>query len=248
MHWCQNFILSPESRGDISHTLVTLVTAKYGPNPGKTKFEEVARKLILKYPFMKDDMSSRYVSTRTILYACNYVNLFRSLQSSWTTRMLVALCSRIKYSRKKMREDPSKVPPPKKMREATIKNDLLRRYPTRINDGTSSEDAASIAEHLKGVTSEMAKEKPRDSVVLPLMRTLFSSRRAYIEHDAEDVSSILEIYPALRCPSVVSDFISCVQFVWFWDGDSLVYTANHTQFHMWNCISITCKSHAPRNI
>lgn len=58
--------------------------------------------------------------------------------------MLVALRNRIKYSRKKMREDPSKVPPPKKMREATIKNDLLRRYPTRINDGTSSEDAASM--------------------------------------------------------------------------------------------------------
>jgi hypothetical protein len=75
-----------------------------------------------------------------------------------------------------------------------------------MNDGSSSEDAASIAEHLKGVTSEMAKEKPRDSVVLPLMRTLFSSRRAYIKHDAEDVGSILEIYPALRRPSVVSDF------------------------------------------
>ena len=113
-----------------------------------------------------------------------------------------------------MREDPSKVPPPKKTREATIKNDLLRRYPTRINDGTSSEDAASIAEHLKGVTSEMAKEKPRDSVVLPLMRTLFSSRRAYIEHDAEDVSNILKVYPALRRPSVVSDFIPCIP----WDS------------------------------
>ena len=69
--------------------------------------------------------------------------------------MLVALRNRIKYSRKKMREEaPSKVPPPKNTREATIKNDLLRRYPTRINDDTSSEDAASIAEHLKGVTSE----------------------------------------------------------------------------------------------
>ena len=60
-------VLSPESRSDISRTLVTLVTAKYGPNPGKTKFDEVARKLILKYPFMKDDMGSGYVS-RTYIY------------------------------------------------------------------------------------------------------------------------------------------------------------------------------------
>ena len=37
-------------------------------------------------------MGSGYVSTRTLLYyTCNYVNSFRSLQSSWTTRMLVAL-------------------------------------------------------------------------------------------------------------------------------------------------------------
>ena len=54
--------LSKESRSDISRTLVTLMTAKYGPNPGKAKCEEVARKLILKYPFMKDDLGSGYVS------------------------------------------------------------------------------------------------------------------------------------------------------------------------------------------
>ena len=121
--------------------------------------------------------------------------------------MVGALRNRVKYSRRKPREeDPLKLPPPKKTREAIVKNDLLRRYPTRVNEGTSSEDPASIAEHIKGVTSEMAKEKPRDSVVLPLMRTLFSSRRAYIEHDAEDVNNILEVYPALRRPSVVSGF------------------------------------------
>ena len=55
-------VLSPESRSDISRTLVTLVTAKHGPHPGKAMFDEVARKLILKYPFMKDDMGSGYVS------------------------------------------------------------------------------------------------------------------------------------------------------------------------------------------
>ena len=121
--------------------------------------------------------------------------------------MVECLRNRIKHARKKLREeDPLKVPPPKKSREATVKNDLLRRYPTRLNEGTSSEDPASIAEHLKGIISEMAKEKPRDSVLLPLMRTLFSSRRSYIEHDAEDVSNILEVYPALRRPSVVSKF------------------------------------------
>ena len=121
--------------------------------------------------------------------------------------MLECLRNRIKHARKKLREEnPSKTPPPKKTREATVKNDLLRCYPTRLNEGTSTEDSTSIEEHLKGVASEMAKEKPRDSVLIPLMRTLFSSRRSYIEHDAEDVNHILEVYPALRRPSVVSEY------------------------------------------
>ena len=55
-------VLTQESRGNICRTLVTLVTAKYRPNPGKGKIDDIARKLILKYPFMKDDMGSWYVS------------------------------------------------------------------------------------------------------------------------------------------------------------------------------------------
>ena len=52
---------------------------------------------------------------------------------------------------KKLREeDPLKVPPPKRTIEATAKNDLLTRYLARINEGTS-EDPASITEHLKGI-------------------------------------------------------------------------------------------------
>ena len=40
---------------------MTLLTAK-GPNQGKAKIKPVARKLILKYPFMKGDMGSGYAS------------------------------------------------------------------------------------------------------------------------------------------------------------------------------------------
>ena len=58
----ENGVLDDESRSDITRTLVTLLTVKYGPRPGKSRCQDLARQLILKYPFMKDDMGSGYVS------------------------------------------------------------------------------------------------------------------------------------------------------------------------------------------
>ena len=53
--------MDDESRSDITRTLVTLLTAKYGLRPGKNHCKDLARQLILKYPFMIDDMGSGYV-------------------------------------------------------------------------------------------------------------------------------------------------------------------------------------------
>ena len=59
-------ILNETSRGDIVRTLATLLVAKHGPKPGRARCEELARQLILKYPFVKDDLGSGYVSN--VLY------------------------------------------------------------------------------------------------------------------------------------------------------------------------------------
>ena len=55
-------ILNETSRGDITRTLVTLLVGKYGPKPGRAHCEDLARQLILKYPFVKDDLGTGYVS------------------------------------------------------------------------------------------------------------------------------------------------------------------------------------------
>ena len=55
--------LTNESRLDIIRTLVSLTISKFGPEPTKHQLEEVARKLVLKYPFMKDDLGNGYVSS-----------------------------------------------------------------------------------------------------------------------------------------------------------------------------------------
>ena len=55
-------ILNETSRGDITRTLVTLLVGKHGPKPGRARCEDLARQLILKYPFVKDDLGTGYVS------------------------------------------------------------------------------------------------------------------------------------------------------------------------------------------
>ena len=64
--------MDDESRSDVTRTLVTLLTAKYGPRPAKSHCQQLARQLILKYPFMKDDMGSGYVSNvlTCIMHGC----------------------------------------------------------------------------------------------------------------------------------------------------------------------------------
>ena len=54
--------LNRSVRNDIVRTLITLVVSKHGPRPKKSEVEYVARQLILKYPFMRDDIGTGYVS------------------------------------------------------------------------------------------------------------------------------------------------------------------------------------------
>ena len=53
--------LDADSRNDICRTLTTLLAAKVGNHPSRQQIEQVSRSLIMKYPFMKDDMGSGYV-------------------------------------------------------------------------------------------------------------------------------------------------------------------------------------------
>ena len=61
-------VLDDASRSDIVRTLVTLLVSKYGPKPGRMRLEELGRALILKYPFMKDDLGNGYVSRCILNY------------------------------------------------------------------------------------------------------------------------------------------------------------------------------------
>ena len=67
-----------------------------------------------------------------------------------------------------------------------------------------SEDPRSVEEHTKALVEEMKKSKPRDAVLLPLMKSTFQDRRIFIQNDAKAVIEILDVYPPLSRPAVVS--------------------------------------------
>ena len=94
-------VFQTDIRNDVSRTLTTLLTAKVGNNPSTQQIEQVSRSLILKYPFMKDDLGSGYVST---LYKNSdmYIVYNICLQTSWVQRIQECLRNRIKVARRKL--------------------------------------------------------------------------------------------------------------------------------------------------
>lgn len=78
---------------------------------------------------------------------------------------------------------------------------LLRRYPVGVE--LSVKDLDSLEVHKKAIADELAKQKPRDSVLLPLYKSIYHERRIYIQNEATCVKQITEKYPALRRLSIV---------------------------------------------
>ncbi|XP_065906962.1 uncharacterized protein [Dysidea avara] len=97
--------LTPECRNDIVRTLVTLTISKVGSKPSRSNCEQVARLLILKYPFMKDDIGDGY--------------------TSWVDKMIERVRNLVKLDRKKGASI-GQSPTPKR---SNNKNKLQRRYP-----------------------------------------------------------------------------------------------------------------------
>ena len=94
--------------------------------------------------------------------------------------------------------------PTKKRRKTD--NELLRRYPIARELQGSVEDAESLEEHKKALAKELGKKKPRDGMLLTLMKATYSDRRIYILNVAGSVMDLLDKYPALSRPAVVRSF------------------------------------------
>lgn len=95
--------------------------------------------------------------------------------------------------------------------EATPKrkkgNPILRRYPIIPNNITRAENSETLQQHYKAITAELKKSKPRDTVLLPLLRLTYDQRRMYVLDGTNTVKEILEEYPALSRQAAVSDLM-----------------------------------------
>ena len=123
--------------------------------------------------------------------------------------MVVRIQNVIKADRRKARQsggDPC-TSPKKRQKKGLDKQDLIRRYPVSSLSSSLLVDAASTERHKKAIDDEMAKTKPREAVLLPLMKTIYGDRRMFIMNDATSVVEILSCYPALKYLSVVGALI-----------------------------------------
>ena len=108
----------------------------------------------------------------------------------------------IKRDSKKARGVTSEEAPEPKRRKKGI--ELLRRYPVSSNTfPDTSENAESLELHNKAIGTELSKAKPRDSVLLPLMRSTYGERRIFILNEASSVQDVLEKHNALSRPAIV---------------------------------------------
>lgn len=80
---------------------------------------------------------------------------------------------------------------------------ILRRYPIGSVGTSQSEDNATLEQHKKAITTELAKSKPRDTVLLPLLKLTYDERRMYILKGGNTIKEVLEEYPALSKPAIV---------------------------------------------
>lgn len=56
--------------------------------------------------------------------------------------------------------------------------DLRRRYPVSSNDTLdTTENADTMEQHRRAIANELGKAEPRDTVLLPLLKSMYGERR-----------------------------------------------------------------------
>lgn len=127
------------------------------------------------------------------------MNFLLFFQASWYEKIL----ERLRNVRKRSKSDNDSDAVPKKSKTCPKKS-LMKRYPPCLHND-SREDDETIRTHLTAMASEMSKKKPRDVVILPLLKQTYATRRDYITSPCRSgVVEILEEYPALHIPKAVS--------------------------------------------
>lgn len=134
-------------------------------------------------------------------YVCKFLSLKMHVicifQQSWVDKMITRVRNVVKRDKTKRPSLCADLPAAKRKSDTKCKDQLLRRYPIAINSEVSVEDPDSIEVHKKAIADELAKSKPRDNVLIPLLKSIYHERRLFIQSEATCVKQIIERYPAL---------------------------------------------------
>ena len=118
------------------------------------------------------------------------------MQASWVDKMLERIRNVIKSDKKKFKatDDSEEIPTPKRGHKVKA-DDLSHRYPVMMSAADET-----LQQHHKAIEEELTKPKPRDRVLLPLMKSTFATRWLFVKNDARNVK---DIFPALKLPTIV---------------------------------------------
>ena len=107
--------------------------------------------------------------------------------------MLERIRNIIESGKKKFKatDDSEEIPTPKRGHKVKA-DDLSRRYPVVMSPAQSAADDETLQQHHKAIEEELTKPKPRDRVLLPLMKSTFATRWLFVKNDARNVKDILE--------------------------------------------------------
>ena len=104
-------------------------------------------------------------------YYCEYVS-YLHFQQSWSDKTIERVRNVIKTDNRKARQagDFSSSSLPAKCQKKVQDTELTRRYPV-VATNMDIEDPLTVNKHQAAITEELAKAKPRDTVLLPLLKT-----------------------------------------------------------------------------
>ena len=95
--------------------------------------------------------------------------------------------------------------PPSPKRHKKSSSSLVRCYP--VSSYEIGGDSATMDRHKAAIADEIRKGKPRDTLLLPLLKTF--GERMFIINEATSVTDVLKHHPALVRTAVVS-FITVI--------------------------------------
>lgn len=115
-------------------------------------------------------------------------------QGSWEKKLIERVHNVAKAGRK--RSTTSTLPPAKRGRPKSD-NPILKRYPPlRMTEEVDENDVQALQ-------VELAKDKPRKDVVLPLIKNTFAERRQYVLSTQVSIADVTERYKSFLLPYAV---------------------------------------------